>query len=80
MRLVLIPAAVLLCCRLLSAPALTTGVCVLMSAMPAASLTAMLSLQYGRDGAFATLVVTLSTLLSVLTVPVWMLIVSGMVG
>ena len=79
-RLVLIPALILLVCRLLSAPALTTGVCVLMSAMPAASLTAMLSLQYGRDSAFATLIVTLSTLLSVLTVPVWMMIVSSLVG
>ena len=73
-RLVLLPALVLLLCRLLRIPYIVTATCTLISGMPAASLTAVLAGRYELDTETASLLVALSTVLSVVTIPVWYLI------
>lgn len=72
-RLFLVPFLVFLGCRLLRVDSLVTGVSVVLSGMPAASVTAVMAAKYGKDEIFATKCVVLTTLLSMLTVPVWCL-------
>lgn len=73
-RLFLIPALVLVGCRLFHVEALLTGVSVLLAGMPAGSTTAILAAKYEGDYIFATKCVVVSTLLSLFTIPVWCLI------
>ncbi len=73
-RLGLIPALTLLGCRLCRLDPLITGVSVLLAGMPAASTTAILSNKYGGDVAFATKCVVFSTLMTLITVPLWCLV------
>lgn len=70
-RLVLVPFLVFAGCRLGQVDSLVTGVSVVLSGMPAASVTAVMASKYGKDEIFATKCVVLTTLLSMLTVPVW---------
>lgn len=70
-RLFFIPFLVWLACHLAQVDNLVTGVSVVLSGMPAASVTAVLAAKYGKDEVFATKCVVLSTLLSMITVPVW---------
>ena len=72
-RLFLIPAIALTICKLTRIDALAAGVIVLLTAMPAASTTAVLASKYGRDTELASKLVALSTILSVATAPVWCL-------
>ncbi len=72
-RLFLIPFLVFMGCRLGEVDSLVTGVSVVLSGMPAASVTAVMAAKYGKDETFATKCVVLSTLLSMVTVPVWCL-------
>lgn len=72
-RLFLIPFLVFMGCRLGHVDVLVTGVAVVLSGMPAASVTAVMAAKYGKDEVFATKCVVLSTLLSMVTVPVWCL-------
>lgn len=72
-RLFLIPFLVLLGCRIGQVDSLVTGVSVVLSGMPAASVTAVMAAKYGKDEVFATKCVVLTTLLSMATVPVWCL-------
>ena len=72
-RLFLIPAIALAICKLTRIDALAAGVIVLLTAMPAASTTAVLASKYGRDTELASKLVALSTILSVATAPVWCL-------
>ena len=69
-RLVAIPAIVLAALISLKADPLTTGVAVLMSAMPAALATAMLSEKYGKDSNYASKTIMISTALSIVTLPI----------
>lgn len=71
LRLVAVPAAVLAGCRLLGVDPFLTGVCVLISGMPAGSTSAILAAKYGCDYIFATKCIVVSTLLSMLSVPLW---------
>ncbi|SHH52883.1 hypothetical protein SAMN02745823_00188 [Sporobacter termitidis DSM 10068] len=68
-RLVAIPAVTLAVLRLIGVDPIVTGVAVLSSAMPAATLTAMLSAKYGQDSAFASKLIFVSTLFSLVTLP-----------
>lgn len=70
-RLFLVPFLVFAGCRLGQVDSLVTGVSVVLSGMPAASITAVMASKYGKDEIFATKCVVLTTLLSMLTVPVW---------
>lgn len=72
-RLALIPALVLIGCRLTGIDSLVTGVSVVLAGMPAASTTAILASKYEGDAEFATKCVIFSTLLSMVTIPLWCL-------
>lgn len=75
-RLVLVPGIVLLCCRLAGMESLVTNVAVVLSGMPGPATAAALAAKYGCEEQFATKCVVLSTLLSLVTVPVWCLILA----
>ena len=75
-RLVLLPAAALLLCRITGCDAVVTGVVVTLTGMPAGSTTAVLAEKYGCDAVLATRCVMLSTILSMATIPVWCLLIS----
>ncbi len=76
-RFVIIPSVVMLGCFLVSMDPVAAGVAVVLAAMPAASMTAVVASQYGGDVSFAANVVVLSTILSILLLPVWVMIVSA---
>jgi hypothetical protein len=76
-RFVIIPTVVMLGCFLVSMDPVAAGVAVVLAAMPAASMTAVVASQYGGDVVFAANVVVLSTILSILLLPVWVMIVSA---
>lgn len=71
LRLILLPGAVFLGCRLAGLNGFLTGVAVLMTGMPVGSTSAILAAKYGCDYTFATRSVVVSTLLSVLSIPLW---------
>lgn len=73
-RLGLIPGLVLLACRLLHVQELATGICVVLAAMPTAGTTAILAAKYDSDVGFAGSCVTVSTFLSMATIPLWSLL------
>lgn len=73
-RLILMPVTLFAICKALSVPALVTGVCVLLTAMPAGATTSILASKYHADELFATKLVVASTVLSMITIPVWSLI------
>lgn len=77
-RLILMPTLMLGLFTLFGAGGLARNVSVLMVAMPGASITAVLASQYGSDEETAGILVTLSTLLSTLTIPMWAFILSVM--
>ena len=68
-RLIAIPLAVLAFMRLLGMGELSTQVSVIMTGMPVASTTALLAQQYGADYTFASKCVFVSTVLSLITIP-----------
>jgi len=68
-RLIVIPAIMFGALTLLHVDKLVTGVAVLASAMPAAISTGMLSEKYGQDSAFASKIILVSVLLSIITLP-----------
>ncbi len=70
-RLVVIPLIVYGACRFFSIDPLITGVCALLSGMPAGSTTALLASKYEADEKCATKCVVLSTLLSLGSIPIW---------
>lgn len=72
-RLFFIPFLVYLACHFAQVDSLVTGVSVVLSGMPSASVTAVLAAKYGKDEVFATKCVVLSTLLSMVTLPLWCL-------
>lgn len=68
-RLAAIPAVIFIVLKLLRIDPVVTGVSVLSAAMPAAMITAMLAEKYGRDSDFASKLIFVSTLLSLVTLP-----------
>ncbi|WP_036612512.1 AEC family transporter [Oribacterium sp. P6A1] len=76
-RFVIIPTVVMLGCFLVNMDSVAAGVAVVLAAMPAASMTAVVASQYDGDVTFAANVVVLSTILSILLLPVWVMIVSA---
>ena len=71
LRLVLLPLVVYAGCLLVSVDPLVTDVSVLLTAMPAASTTAILAAKYDGDAVYASKCVVLSTVLSLPATPVW---------
>lgn len=74
-RLVLIPLVVMTVCKLLGFEPLVTGLCTVLSGMPAAATTAILASKYDVDSKFAVQIVCLSTILSIVTIPVLALMI-----
>ncbi|MBR5287589.1 MAG: AEC family transporter [Clostridia bacterium] len=68
-RLILIPLTVYAVLAFFSVDRTLSGVMVLMSGMPAGSTTAILAAKYDGDAAFASCLVFVSTLLSLITLP-----------
>lgn len=73
-RLAVIPGIAYLGCRLCGVDRLVTGVSVLLAGMPAGSTTAILANKYQGDVEFATKCVVFSTLMTLVTVPLWCLV------
>lgn len=74
-RLILIPIVIFIILRLLHVDTLSSNVCILLSAMPAASTTAMLAQKYHQNAQFASKMVFVSTLLSLITLPILTLLI-----
>lgn len=74
LRLILIPLAIYLTCNAFGIDPLITGVAVLLSSTPAGSTTSLLAARYGADQEIATKVVVVSTLFSIITIPIWSMI------
>lgn len=73
-RLGLLPGMLLAGCRIFGLDPLLAGICVLITGMPAGSTSAILAAKYGCDYMFATKCVVVSTLLSMLTIPLWCMV------
>lgn len=70
-RLIVYPLLVLAVLRFLHINTLLANVCVLLTAMPMAGTTAILADKYGCNSAFASQVIFVSTLLSIVTLPIF---------
>jgi len=73
-RLFLLPLLVYVCCRAFHVTPLLSGVSVLLTGMPAGSTTAILASKYEGDYIFATKCVVVTTLLSLVTIPLWCMV------
>lgn len=69
-RLVLLPGILLVILKLLRVPSDILTPCVVLTGMPAGATTTLLAQRYGKDYKFAATCVFLSTVLSLITVPV----------
>jgi predicted permease len=76
LRLAAFPLIVWLCLRALHADAVLTGVTVMLTAMPAGSTTAILPKKYGCDAEYGASLIFTSTILSLLTIPVFALLLA----
>lgn len=77
LRLILMPTALYLVSLGLKLPALVTGVSVILTAMPAGATTSILASKYNADELFATKLVVASTVLSMVTIPVWSMLLTA---
>ena len=73
-RLFFIPFLVFNCCRFFPVRPMISGVSVLLTGMPAGSTTAILAAKYDGDYIFATKCVVVTTLLSLVTIPLWCMV------
>lgn len=69
-RLLVLPCVIMGILRVMHVSLLPCNVCILLSAMPAASTTAMLAEKYDGNASFASKIVFVSTVLSLVTLPV----------
>ena len=72
-RLLVIPAVLFSITAFLPIDGMLRGITVIMAGMPAPITTALLSAKYGGDEKYATGMVFLSTILSLITLPIWCL-------
>jgi len=70
-RLVMIPAVIFLMTALLPIDPMVRGITVIIAGMPTPITTALLSAKYGGDEKYATGMIFITTVLSLLTLPVW---------
>ena len=69
-RLIIYPFLVFIALTFLNVPTLIKAIAVIMTGMPAGSTTAILAEQYGCDAKFAAKLILVSTVLSVITIPI----------
>lgn len=74
LRLVAIPLASLVLTHALGLPRDLAGTCMILAAMPAATSTALLASSYWQDAAYASKLICVSTVLSLVTAPALMLL------
>ena len=74
-RLVVLPVFALIIAKLLGLSELLTGVAVVLTAMPAGSTSAMLAAKYNGDYKFASKCIVCTTIASLLTIPIWCMII-----
>ena len=74
-RLILIPLIVFIICKICDVNSLSTGIEVFISGMPAASTSAILAAKYNGDYVFAGKCIVCSTILSIITIPLWCMII-----
>ena len=74
-RLLVMPFMAFLICRAVGVSKEAAGVAVLLSAMPAPPGSALLAEKYGTNAAFAVKCIAVSTIYSVVTIPIWCLII-----
>ena len=77
LRLVLLPLLALGLSFVARLDSISTGVGVIMTGMPAGSTSAIFAARYGSDAIFATKCVVFSTLLSMLTIPMWCFLIGA---
>ncbi|MDD3363100.1 MAG: AEC family transporter [Hespellia sp.] len=77
LRLIIIPVIVLIGCKLAGMSALVTGLSTILAAMPAGTTTVILAVKYNGDEEFATKCVVLTTVLSMIMIPIWCFIISA---
>ena len=70
-RLLVLPGLALLGCQLLGVDPLVRNITVILTAMPAGATTSILALKYNGDAAFASACTALTTVFSLLAVPLW---------
>jgi hypothetical protein len=75
LRLLLLPAAAYLVLKLLHVDQLTLAACVMLTAMPPASNTVIFAEKFERDSLLASKIVVLSTGLSIITIPLFAMLV-----
>lgn len=73
-RLLIIPCVCAIVFSVLNIKGMTAFVCLILEACPAAAITTMLAVQYGKDEEYAAGVVVVSTLLSIITLPVYAMV------
>ena len=71
LRLVIMPAIVFAACHFTGIDPFLAGVCTIITGMPAGSTSAILAAKYGCDYKFATKCIVISTLLSLVSIPIW---------
>ena len=76
LRLAVFPALMLLGCRVFRAEPTAAGVAVILSAMPAGTTVALLAARYRRAEEYAADLFTVSSLVSLFTIPFWGLLVT----
>ena len=79
LRLILIPAVILVFCLPLHIDSFITGLSVLLAAMPAGTTTAVLAEQYHSDVEFASNIVVFTTIGSILLLPAWVILLQMIV-
>lgn len=77
-RLFAIPAAVMAGCYVFHAEPTAAGLSTVLAAMPAGSTTALLAAKYDGDEVFASQCVVLTTILSMILLPVWCMALNGL--
>jgi len=75
LRLLVLPAAAYLVLKLLHVDQLTLAACVMLTAMPPASNTVIFAEKFERDSLLASKIVVLSTGLSIITIPLFAMLV-----
>lgn len=70
-RLVIMPLIIFIICRSLQVDPVITGCSVLLTSMPAGSTTSLLAAKYEADEESAAKCVVLSTIFSIISIPVW---------
>ncbi|APX77098.1 AEC family transporter [Achromobacter insolitus] len=76
-KLAALPAVALLVARLLALPPLESRMLLLFAALPTASAAYVLAMRMGGDGRMVAVLISLGTLFSALTIPLWLMLTAG---